>query len=139
MTTRLPALLAALAMAAGGLFITAPAAAGVDVHVGIQVATRPPPPRYELTPAPRRGYVWSPGYWNWTGVRYVWTPGTWYPVRTGYDWYAPAWVQMGGSWRFREGYWRARGHAYPPQRMGHDRGYRNGYRDGYRRGRHHGR
>src|SRR2546430_5837053 len=43
------------------------------------VVTRPPPPvRVETqTVAPGPGYVWTTGYWRWTGTTYVWVPGTW--------------------------------------------------------------
>src|SRR5437667_11410356 len=43
------------------------------------VVTRPPPPvRVETQKvAPGPGYVWTTGYWRWTGTTYVCTPGTW--------------------------------------------------------------
>jgi len=43
------------------------------------VVTRPPPPvRVETqTVAPASGYVWTPGYWRWTGTSYVWISGSW--------------------------------------------------------------
>ena len=50
-----------------------PAAAEVDLSVTI--GTPPPPPRYEVIPAPRAGYVWAPGYWRWEGHRHAWMPG----------------------------------------------------------------
>src|SRR5262249_3360048 len=42
------------------------------------VVTRPPPPvRVETqSVAPGPGYVWTTGYWRWTGTTYVWGPGT---------------------------------------------------------------
>jgi OOP family OmpA-OmpF porin len=36
-----------------------------------------PAPRYEQAPAPRQGYVWQQGYWQWEHGRYAWTPGSW--------------------------------------------------------------
>src|SRR5438034_3412584 len=29
------------------------------------------------TVAPGPGYVWTRGYWRWTGADYVWVPGSW--------------------------------------------------------------
>ena len=45
---------------------------------------------YEVTPAPRAGYIWSPGHYEWTGTRQVWTPGVF--VKDDYDreWHAYA-------------------------------------------------
>jgi hypothetical protein len=28
----------------------------------------PPRPRVVVVPAPRPGWIWSPGYWNWSGA-----------------------------------------------------------------------
>jgi hypothetical protein len=40
---------------------------------------RPPRPRFERRPRPRRGYRWTSGRWVWnhTRRRYVWFPGRW--------------------------------------------------------------
>ena len=49
-------------------------------------ATQPPPPLpdYEQPPCPEDGYLWTPGYWHWTGSDYYWVPGTWVqPPRVG--------------------------------------------------------
>ena len=58
------------------------------------VLTRPPPPvRVETqTVAPGPGYVWTTGYWRWTGTDYVWVPGSWV-VRP-----RPAAVWVAGHW-----------------------------------------
>lgn len=37
----------------------------------------------EVYPAPRAGYIWSPGRYEWTGTRQVYTPGVW--VADDYD------------------------------------------------------
>ena len=34
----------------------------------------PPPPRYEVVPAPRRGMVWVPGHW---AGPHTWVDGHW--------------------------------------------------------------
>ena len=30
-----------------------------------------------IQPAPRAGYIWSPGRWDWNGRRHVWVAGHW--------------------------------------------------------------
>ncbi|CAN5858119.1 hypothetical protein BH11PSE12_BH11PSE12_34930 [soil metagenome] len=43
-------------------FISAQAIAQVGFN--IVIGNEPPPARYAVVPAPRRGYEWAPGYWN---------------------------------------------------------------------------
>lgn len=31
----------------------------------------------EVMPAPREGYIWAPGRYEWTGTRQAWVPGQW--------------------------------------------------------------
>jgi hypothetical protein len=65
----------------------------------------PPMPRVVVTPAPRPGWIWSPGYWSWTGTAYVWIDGAWLMERPGFI-YAPAhWEHFAGGWRFLPGGW----------------------------------
>jgi hypothetical protein len=70
------------------------------------VEVAPPPARVEVVPAPRVGYVWAPGYWNWNGHRHVWVGGRWVGERHGYHWEAHHWEEREGHWHFREGGWR---------------------------------
>jgi hypothetical protein len=65
----------------------------------------PPPPRVEVVPAPRDGYVWDQGRWRWEHGRYAWAPGHWQPVRVGYHWVPGHWAQRGPHWRWIEGHW----------------------------------
>ena len=65
----------------------------------------PPAVRYEVVPAPRHGYVWAPGYWDWRGSRHVWIRGHWVRERPGYVYYAPRWHQDNGRWRFERERW----------------------------------
>jgi hypothetical protein len=37
----------------------------------------------EIQPAPRPGYIWSPGHYEWNGTREVYMRGTW--VKDDYD------------------------------------------------------
>src|ERR1700694_4761233 len=54
--------------------ISLPTTASAEVGIYLNVA--PPPVRYEAVPAPRRGYLWSPGYWNASHDHHVWKPAT---------------------------------------------------------------
>ncbi|CAN5197083.1 hypothetical protein BH11PSE11_BH11PSE11_25780 [soil metagenome] len=82
--------------------ISVPAAADVVVRVA------PPAPRVEAVPAPRRGYMWVPGHWDWRGNRHVWVRGTWLRERHGYRYNQPAWEERDGRWHMNRGGW-ARG------------------------------
>ena len=114
----------ALLVATGAATTLAPQVAAAQVSVSINVG--PPPLRYEAVPAPRRGFVWVPGYWNWEGDRHVWIAGNWVAERHGYIYSQPTWVERGGRWELRRGAW-ARGD------VDHDgiRNRRDRDRDGY--------
>ena len=89
---------------AGGLLglsaLSAPAsAADINVQIG------PPPPRAEVMPGPRHGYVWSPGYWAWNGHRHYWVSGHWVRERRGYGWVPEHWEERGGRHYFVPGHW----------------------------------
>ena len=105
---------ALLAAASAGFSADALAApVGIDIRIG------PPPPRVEVVPAPRRGYVWVPGYWGWRGNRHYWVGGTWVRERRGYAYAHPGWVQEGDHWRFNRGGWNRgdRDHDGVPNRF----------------------
>lgn len=76
----------------------------------------PPPPRHELLPPPRSGYVWSPGHWELRGPRHGWVAGAWIAERPGYVYRPAAWSQRGGRWYFEPGRWDGHG-----DRNRHDR------------------
>jgi hypothetical protein len=90
--------LAAASVLALGL-MGAPARA--EIYIGIA----PPEPRVEVVPAPRRGYVWAPGYWAWRGRHHVWMDGHWVRARAGYRWDPDRWYNDGGRWRYMRGHW----------------------------------
>ena len=95
---------AAAAIAIGtAAFIPAQAFAQVDFN--IVIGNAPPPLRYEAVPAPRRGYEWAPGYWNWNGRHHVWSQGHWEQARPGYVYQRPEWRQGGNEWRLNRGGW----------------------------------
>ena len=106
--------LASMLLAAGMLGLAAtplPSLAEVD----IQLNFGPPPPRYEVVPPPRAGYVWAPGYWAWNGYQHVWVRGHWIAARPGYVWVADRWERRGPHWHHVHGHWRP----------GHHRGHRH--------------
>lgn len=98
-----PALLAALL--ASSLSALAPSSASAQVGFTVNVA--PPPVRYQVEPAPRRGYVWVLGYWNWSAERgrHNWVPATWVRERPGYYYNQPQWVEREGRWELQRGRW----------------------------------
>jgi hypothetical protein len=90
------------------LAIAATAIPGVGQaeRVAVDIRVGPPPDRVEVVPAPRRGYVWAPGYYRWGGRRHVWVSGRWIRERRGREWVPHRWEQQGERWRFEEGHWR---------------------------------
>jgi hypothetical protein len=101
-----------------------PAAARTEVFVNVA----PPPLRYEVVPAPRAGWIWTPGYWAWRGHRHAWVEGHWVRHRPGYA-YAPAsWVERNGRWAYYAPAWNPRdrdGDGVPNR---YDRAPENPYR-----------
>ncbi len=83
--------------------ISVPLTAAAQVGVYFNVA--PPERRHEVVPAPRHGYVWSPGYWNARGNRHVWQPGHWERNRRGYYRTEPVWTQRDDRWQLERPRW----------------------------------
>lgn len=99
----------------GGAALPLPSVAAVDVYVN----TAPPPPRVERVPAARRGYVWTPGYWNWQGKRHVWVKGSYVRERRGYTYRPHEWVERDGRWQMQRGRWDRDGDGIPDSRDRH--------------------
>lgn len=78
-------------------------------QVRISVTFAPPAlPVYEQPLCPGEGYIWTPGYWDWSEEDgdYYWVPGTWVEApEVGYLWTPPYWGWEGGVFLFHEGYW----------------------------------
>lgn len=74
----------------------------------IIVTRTPPPMRVEtqtVSPGPR--YVWTRGYWRWTGADFTWTPGHWVQrPRTTAVWVEGQWVRRPRGWVWTEGRWQ---------------------------------
>jgi hypothetical protein len=95
------ALLVTLYLSVGGMGTStmAFAAAGAEADVA------PPPARDERAPAPRDGYVWAPGYWEWSGHAYSWVPGRFIFQHHGGHWVPDRWEQVGSHWQRVSGHW----------------------------------
>ncbi len=110
---------------ATSLSALAPTAAVAQSGYTVRIA--PPEPRVQVEPAPRRGYVWVPGYWNWNPerARHRWVEGTWVRERPGYYYNQPQWVERDGRWVLNRGAWqrgmRDRDRDGVPNRMDRDR------------------
>lgn len=95
-------LAAALSTSLGTLSLPVMAADTIIVRHG------PPPMRDEMTPPPRSGYVWVPGYWDWRHGRHQWTKGHWEKERRGYVYHQPQWRERDGRWEMNRGRWDRR-------------------------------
>lgn len=113
-------------LAAGTLGATAlPATSEASSPVVVSVRVAPPPLRYEVVPALRRGYIWVPGYWDWRGHRHVWVSGVWVRERRGYIYQPHRWEQRGEGWYLNRGRWDRDGDGIPDR---YDRHPNNPYR-----------
>jgi hypothetical protein len=119
------ALFAAIVASTLGAF---PLAASADKVIVVEEA--PPPLKHEVVPAPRHGYVWAPGYWDWRHGHYTWVNGHWEKERHGMYWHPNRWEQRNGRWEFEHGGWHNerfaenhhdRDHDGIPDRHDHDR------------------
>jgi WXXGXW repeat (2 copies) len=104
-------LLGALATASIGV-LPLPAAAAVSLFVDIA----PPAPRYEAVPAPRAGYVWTPGFWDYRSGHHVWAKGHWERERHGYKYQPARWEQRDGKWTLEKSRWDRDGDGVPDNR-----------------------
>jgi hypothetical protein len=95
------ALLVTLCLSVGGMGSSTMAFAGV----GAEADVAPPPARDERAPAPRDGYVWAPGYWEWSGHAYSWVPGRFIFQHHGGHWVPDRWEQVGSHWQRVNGHW----------------------------------
>ena len=78
-------------------------------QVAISVSFGPPAiPVYEQPICPEDGYIWTPGFWDYTDDDgYYWVPGTWVEApQPGYLWTPGYWGWGdGGAFVFHDGYW----------------------------------
>jgi WXXGXW repeat (2 copies) len=63
-------------------------------------------PDYQQPEAPGDGYIWTPGYWAWTGAGYEWVDGAWVePPYSGALWTPGFWGVGYGGYAWYPGYW----------------------------------
>jgi hypothetical protein len=73
------------------------------------VSVAPPPPRHEVLPDARPGWVWAPGHYEYRGNEYAWIDGRWMRDRAGYEYREARWVQRAdGSWILVGNNWERR-------------------------------
>ena len=115
-------MMALLLAAVLGTGLTCGTAAMAQVSVNIAIGVPPPAPVYEVVPAPRPGYVWAPGYWDWDDHyhKHAWKKGRWERERPGYAYESPRWVQASGGWVLVPGRWNDRGRHYDHDDYDHD-------------------
>ena len=72
------------------------------------VSRTPPAVQVETQPAsPGTEYVWTRGYWRWTGTDYVWVPGSYVArPRPAAVWVQGQWVSRPGGWVWVPGRWQ---------------------------------
>jgi hypothetical protein len=104
--------LAAAAFFSTATVVTAPFTPA-DAQVSITFGSPPPPPRYEVVPAPRTGHIWAPGHYELIHDQYVWRPGQWLTARPGYRYVQPTWVQVGNRWQYTPSRWDRDGDGIP--------------------------
>lgn len=94
--------LAAILIASGFVASSTPVRAQQPTVIYVQTA--PPQPETEPEPAlPGPGYVWVPGYYQWTGSEYVWVRGHY--VQHAGAWCAGEWRHDDQGWYFVPGHW----------------------------------
>ena len=76
----------------------------VNAKGEITTSFSPPPPRIEKI-KPREGFVWAPGYWEWSHRSYHWVTGSYIFERRRHLWVADQWKQDGEHWHYLRGRW----------------------------------
>ena len=124
--------LAAAALFSTATVVTAPFTPA-DAQVSITFGSPPPPPRYEVVPAPRTGYLWAPGHYRLVNDQYVWIPGQWLTQRAGYRSVPDSWeryiVSGREQWRYVPSRWDRDGNGVPDRYESNRRDGPNGDRD----------
>jgi len=120
-STALSKLFLTLALAAGAY------AAPANAQININVSLAPPAPQYEVVPTIPSGYIWAPGYWNWSGERHVWVRGRTIAQRDGYRWQPDRWDERDNRYHRVAGYWeRDDNHTNQGKHKGWDKNHDKG-------------
>ena len=131
-----PLLLAAACACALGLTLSVvPQTAMAQISVSITLAP-PALPVYEQPVLAEEGWIWTPGYWDYSQDGYFWVPGTWVqPPEYGLLWTPGYWGWGNGGYAWNEGYWGANVGFYGGVDYGY--GYSgHGYSGGHWQGQH---
>ncbi len=75
------------------------------LHPRYTTEEAPPAPQDEVAPPHREGYVWAPGYWDYTGHQRMWKEGHWVRERRGYHYEPAHWAQENGRWNLYAENW----------------------------------
>jgi hypothetical protein len=124
-------LLLALALCA---LVTLAMPAPSFAQLSVSITFAPPTlPVYEQPVIPDNGYIWTPGYWQWSpdDGDYYWVPGTWVqPPEPEVLWTPGYWSWGGNAFIWNDGYWGPQVGFYGGVNYGY--GYSgNGYEGGY--------
>lgn len=84
--------------AALGFALAMPAFANEYIVRDVAVAPPGAPAEEAQVPAPREGYVWAPGYYDYAQNKHHWHKGHWVRERKGYTYVAPRWAEEDGHW-----------------------------------------
>jgi hypothetical protein len=91
----------------GLVTLAMPVSSFAQISVSITIAP-PALPVYEQPVIPDSGYLWTPGYWQWSPDYgdYYWVPGTWVqPPEVGVLWTPGYWSWGGNAFMWNDGYW----------------------------------
>jgi hypothetical protein len=81
-----------------------------DRVIGREVIVTKAPPAVQVetpTTSPGSQYVWTRGYWRWSGSDYVWVPGNWAErPRVAAVWVDGQWQNRPGGWVWVPGHWQ---------------------------------
>jgi hypothetical protein len=74
----------------------------------VMVTRTPPVVRVETqTASPGKNYVWTRGYWRWTGSDYTWISGSWVArPRPAAIWIEGEWQRRPTGWVWVAGHWQ---------------------------------
>jgi WXXGXW repeat (2 copies) len=117
------------------LLLSIPIASFGQISIGIAVNVAPPAlPVYDQPICPGPNYIWTPGYWAWSGYDYYWVPGTWIVAPSyGLLWTPGYWGWGTGGYLWHGGYWGPHIGFYGGVNYGFGY-YGGGYEGGYWRG-----
>lgn len=85
----------------------------VTVSGGMYPTQAPPPVRVENYGAPRTGFLWVSGRWDWRNGNWAWIDGHWERERANMMWYPGRWELQGNYYVWVEGRWDRAAPAQP--------------------------